>query len=99
MLKDPEFITYMNAQIDLFLETNVPPMQLYGMPLRHLWGDIFCPTAHGNQEKGDNNWQLDEEIRILEQKHSETKKMDILNSLTVKQIQYNNLCKTKVKEL
>ena len=41
--------------------------------------------------------KLDEEIRILVQKHTETKRLDILNSLTVKQIQYNNLCTTKAE--
>ena len=100
MLKDPKFITYMNAQIDLFLETNVNSASnsiMWDALKVFMRGCILSYSTYKSKERRKELTKLDEEIRLLEQKYSETKRLDILNYLTVKRIQYNNLCTTKAE--
>ena len=106
MRKDPEFITYTNTQIDLFLETNVNSASnaiTWDALKAFMRGCILSNSTCKSKERRKELTKLDREIRILEQKHSDTKRMDILISLTVTQIlilitNYNkNVCTAKAE--
>lgn len=100
MLKDPEFIIYMTTQIELFLETNVNSASnaiIWDSLKAFMRGCILSYSTYKSRERRKELTKLEEEIRLLEQKHSETKRVDMLNSLTVKRLRYNNLCSTKAE--
>lgn len=90
----------MNSQIDLFLEANLNSAShanIWEALKAFMRGCILSYSAHKLREKRKTLSKLEEEIRTLERQHSETKRVNTLNSLTMKRIQYNNLCTNKAE--
>ena len=90
----------MNSQIDQFLMANVNSAShanIWEALKAFMRGHILSYSAHKTREKRQTLLKLEEEIKSLEQQHSQTNAMDIFNTLTAKRIEYNNLCTSKAE--
>lgn len=99
LLKGPEFISFMNNQIDVYLETNLNTSShcnIWEALKAYMRGHIMS-AAYKNNIRRETLSQLEKDIRILEQDHSMTKKPESLNTLNKKRVLYNNPCTTKVE--
>lgn len=100
MLKDPEFIRFTSAHIDLFMETNINSSShafIWEDLKAYMKGQILSYSSHKIREKKKTLVNLENEIRELELEHARTKSEWALNTLSLKLIQYDNLCTNKAE--
>ena len=100
LLKDPEFVKFMNNQIDIFLETNLnsaPHSIVWDSLKAYMRGHILSYCSHKVKEKKKMLIKLEKEIRECEQLHCNIKNQETLNTLSQKRLIYNNLCTNKAE--
>lgn len=100
MLKDPEFIRFMRGHIDVFMETNTNSSShvfIWEALKAYMRGQILSYSSHKIREKKKTLANLENEIRDLEREHTHTKSEMVLNTLSLKRIQYDNLCTNKAE--
>lgn len=98
MLKDPEFISYMNTNIEIFLDANSNSSShanIWEALKAYMRGHILSYGAHKAKVNRETLAKLERDIRKLEQDHYATKKEEHHNALTRTRMLYNNLCTDK----
>lgn len=100
MLKDPEFIRFMRGHIDVFMATNTNSSShafIWEALKAYMRGQILSYSSYKIREKRKTLANLENEIRDLEHEHTQTKSEMVLNTLSLKRIQYDNLCTNKAE--
>ena len=100
MLKDPDFIKFMNGHIDQYLEANSNTSShgnIWEALKAYMRGQILSYSAHKTKEKRKLLLSLEKEIRNLELDHANTKSEETFNVLASKRVQYDNLCTNKAE--
>ncbi len=98
MLKDPDFISYMTTNIEIFLDANsnsTSHANIWEALKAYMRGHVLSYSAHNAKEYRRALATLEKDIRKLEQDHYATKKEEHLNALTKARILHNNLCTKK----
>lgn len=98
MLKDPDFISYMSGNIEIFLEANTnssSQSNIWEALKAFMRGHILSYSAHKAREKRRKLVKLEMDIRKLEQDHQASKNDEHLTSLLKIRTMYNNLCTSK----
>ena len=98
MLKDPEFISYMTTNIEIFLEANSASSSHANISealKAYMRGQILSYSAHKVKQNREKLAELERDIKRYEQDHIATKKEEDLNRLIKTRMQYNNLCASK----
>lgn len=100
LLKDPDFVNYMNDKLDIYLETNLNTAShsvVWETLKAYMRGNIISYLSHKNKQKRDQLLQLEHEIKILETQHAPTKQSKTFSSLKQKRTLYDNLCTSKAE--
>uniref|UniRef100_A0A3B5KZT9 exodeoxyribonuclease III n=1 Tax=Xiphophorus couchianus TaxID=32473 RepID=A0A3B5KZT9_9TELE len=100
LLRHPEFVTFMNAKIDMYLEVNLNTSShsnIWEALKAYMKGHIISYVSHKNKQKREQLAQLEKDIRTLEIDHSKTKHPELLGVLKQKRISYDNLCTSKAE--
>uniref|UniRef100_A0A8C1P1U4 exodeoxyribonuclease III n=1 Tax=Cyprinus carpio TaxID=7962 RepID=A0A8C1P1U4_CYPCA len=98
MLKDPEFISYMTTNIEIFLDANSNSSShanIWEALKTYMRGQILSYSAHKVKQIRERLTKLERDIKKQEQEYIATKKEEYLNTLNKTRIKYNNLCTGK----
>ena len=98
MLKDPECISYMTTNIEIFLDANSNSSShanIWEALKAYMRGHILSYSAHKVKKNRETLTKLERDIKNLEQDYITTKKEEHLGALTKARMLYNNLCTNK----
>ena len=85
MLKDPEFISYMSKNIEIFLDANLNSpshANIWEALKAYMRGQMLSYNAHKIKQIRERLTKLERDIKKQEQDYIATKKEEHLNTLT-----------------
>jgi hypothetical protein len=105
LLEDKQFTSYLNTQIDMFLEINVDnavcPIVVWEALKAYMRYCVLFYSSHKKNKTHEELEIIEQKIHDLERKHSSDRNVDTLQQLNTLKLEYNtiNTCSAEISAM